>query len=104
MSFDPRHIAPSTRRDPTVCIPRYVVGAMPKLKASDRAKLPDRAFAYIDSSGKRRLPIHDEVHIRNALARFDRVAFEDDAAEERARRRLLNAAKKYGIAPVGFMT
>jgi class 3 adenylate cyclase len=77
---------------------------MARLKASERAKLPDRAFAYVESSGRRRLPIHDEVHVRNALARFDRVAFEDDAAEERARERLLIAAKKYGIAPIGFMT
>ena len=77
---------------------------MSRLKASERAKLPDRAFAYVDSSGRRRLPIHDEAHVRNALARFDRVAFEDDAAEERARRRLLNAAKNHGIVPVGFMT
>jgi len=49
------------------------------------------------------LPIHDESHVKNALARFGRVAFEDDAARERARRRLLNAAKKYGIVPVGFI-
>jgi class 3 adenylate cyclase len=77
---------------------------MSRLKTSERAKLPDRAFAYIDSSGKRRLPIHDEAHVRNALARFERVAFEDDAAEERARTRLLNAAKRHGIVPVGFVT
>ncbi|MDP8957528.1 MAG: adenylate/guanylate cyclase domain-containing protein [Actinomycetota bacterium] len=76
---------------------------MAKLKASERAKLPDSAFAYIDSSGNRRLPIHDEAHVRNALARFERVAFEDDAARERARKRLLNAAKKFGIVPVGFI-
>lgn len=77
---------------------------MAKLTKKERAGLPDRAFAYVDSQGHRRLPIHDEAHVRNALARFDRVAFEDDAAEERARRRLLNAAKKYGIVPVGFVT
>jgi class 3 adenylate cyclase len=77
---------------------------MAKLKASERAKLPDSAFAYVDSRGRRRLPIHDEAHVRNALARFDRVAFEDDAGRERARKRLLNAAKKYGIVPVGFIT
>jgi class 3 adenylate cyclase len=77
---------------------------MSRLKTSERAKLPDRAFAYIDSSGKRRLPIHDEAHVRNALARFERVVFEDDAAEERARTRLLNAAKRHGIVPVGFVT
>jgi len=76
---------------------------MTKLTASERAKLPDRAFAYIDSKGRRRLPIHDEAHVRNALSRFERVSFEDDAARERARKRLLSRAKKYGIVPVGFM-
>ena len=76
---------------------------MAKLTAAERAGLPDRAFAYIDSRGRRRLPINDEVHVRNALARFDRVEFEDDAARERARRRLLNAAKRFGILPVGFV-
>src|SRR6266508_231417 len=77
---------------------------MARLKASDRARLPDSAFAYVDSRGRRRLPINDEAHVRNALARFDQVSFEDDAARERARKRLLNAAKKYGIVPVGFIT
>lgn len=69
----------------------------------ERAKLPDRAFAYIDSDGRRRLPIHDASHVRNALARFNQVAFEDDAARDRARTRLLNAAKRHGIMPIGFV-
>src|SRR5436190_13899729 len=77
---------------------------MPRLKSSKRERLPDRAFAYIDSRGRRRLPVHDKAHVRNALARFNQVAFEDDAGRERARTRLLNAAKKYGIVPVGFIT
>src|SRR2546427_3252153 len=77
---------------------------MSRLDASKRARLPVSAFAYVDSRGRRRLPIHDEAHVRNALARFTQVAFEDDAARERARKRLLNAAKKYGIMPVGFIT
>jgi class 3 adenylate cyclase len=81
----------------------FIVHGMPTLSARDRAKLPDSAFAYIDSGGRRRLPIHDESHVRNALARFQRVSFENDAARERARKRLLNAAKKYGIVPVGFI-
>ena len=76
---------------------------MPTLSARERASLPDRAFAYIDSNGNRRLPMHDESHVRNALARFARVKFENDAARERARRRLLQAAKRYGIVPVGFI-
>ena len=77
---------------------------MSRLDASKRARLPGSAFAYVDSRGRRRLPIHDEAHVRNALARFNQVAFEDDAARERARKRLLNGAKKYGIMPVGFIT
>ncbi len=77
---------------------------MAKLNARERASLPDRSFAYIDSGGRRRLPIHDEAHVRNALGRFERIRFEDDAAREKARRRLLIAAKKYGIVPVGFIT
>ena len=76
---------------------------MATLSARERASLPDRSFAYIDSTGRRLLPIHDEAHVRNALARFERVAFENDAARERARRRLLNAAKRFGIVPVGFI-
>jgi class 3 adenylate cyclase len=77
---------------------------MARLKASKRARLPDRAFAYIDSRGRRRLPIHDKAHVRNALARFGQVAFENEAARERTRQRRLNAAKKYRIVPVGFIT
>lgn len=76
---------------------------MALLDAATRAKLPDRAFAYIDARGRRLLPIHDEAHVRNALARFRQVRFEDDEARERARTRLLRAAKKYGIVPVGFI-
>ncbi len=77
---------------------------MSRLDAKKRARLSDRAFAYVDSHGRRRLPIHDEAHVRNALARFNQVVFEDEAARERARKRLLTAAKKYGILPIGFIT
>lgn len=76
---------------------------MAQLGAKARAGLPDSAFAYIDSKGRRRLPINDEAHVRNALARFDRVDFDDDEARGRARSRLLKAAKRYGILPVGFI-
>ena len=77
---------------------------MAPLDAKARAGLPDNAFAYIDSRGRRRLPINDEIHVRNALARFNQTTFEDEAARDRARTRLLKAAKKFGIVPVGFMT
>ena len=76
---------------------------MARLDARTRANLPDRAFAYVDSRGRRRLPIHDAEHVRNALSRFNQVAFEDEAARDRARTRLLRAAKKFGIVPIGFV-
>lgn len=78
--------------------------AMARLGAKERAQLPDSAFAYIDSSGQRRLPIHDAAHVRNALARFGQVHFEDEAARDRARSRLLRAAKRHGIMPIGFIS
>jgi class 3 adenylate cyclase len=77
---------------------------MPTLRARERRALPDRAFAYIDRQGKRRLPINDEGHVRAALARFNQVRFEDDDARAEACKRLLLAARKYGIVPIGFMT
>ena len=77
---------------------------MAPLDGKTRARLPDSAFAYVDSRGSRRLPINDEAHVRNALARFNQVRFENETARDRARARLLRAAKKYGIVPVGFMT
>ena len=77
---------------------------MGTLDAKQRASLPDRDFAYIDSKGKRKLPLNDESHVRNALARFNQVSYESDEARERAFRKVLKAASKYGIAPVGFVT
>ncbi len=76
---------------------------MARLSAAERAALPDRAFAYVDSTGARRLPIFDASHVRNALARFDQVQFESHAARDRARRRLLAAAKRFRIVPIGFI-
>lgn len=77
---------------------------MAKLDAKTRAQLPDSAFAYIDSTGKRRLPINDAPHVRNALSRFNQVVFDDEAARDRARLRLLRAAQKHGVAPIGFIS
>jgi class 3 adenylate cyclase len=77
---------------------------MPSLGAKERSGLPNSAFAYVDSTGRRVLPIHDEAHVRNAIARFGRVHFEDDLSRDQARMRLLKAAKKHGIMPLGFVS
>jgi class 3 adenylate cyclase len=76
---------------------------MARLGTTERARLPNSAFAYIDSQGRRVLPIYDEAHVRNALARFSQVNFEDEAARDRTRMRLLKAAQRFGIMPLGFV-
>ena len=54
-------------------------------------------------SGRRRLPIHDASHVRNALARFSQVQFEDEEARDR-RATAAEAAKRHGIMPIGFIS
>ena len=70
---------------------------MAELDAKDRDRLRSTQFAYVDSKGGEHLPIHDESHVRNAIARFNQTDFESTAAKERARRKILNAAEKHGI-------
>ena len=70
---------------------------MAELDTKDREKLRSTQFAYVDSKGGEHLPIHDESHVRNAIARFNQTDFESKAAKERARRKILNAADKHGI-------
>lgn len=70
---------------------------MPDLTTKDRERLRDSQFAYIDKRGEGHLPINDESHVRNAIARFNQTEFESMAAKERARRKILSAAEKHGI-------
>ncbi len=76
---------------------------MAELDSTNRRELKDSAFAYIDARGRRRLPIHDAAHVRNALSRFNQVIFDSPEARDRARTRLLKAASRHGIVPVGFV-
>ena len=70
---------------------------MAELDAKDRDRLRSTQFAYVDSKGGEHLPIQDESHVRNAIARFNQTDFESEAAKERARRKVLNAAETHGI-------
>jgi hypothetical protein len=70
---------------------------MPELDTEDREKLRSDQFAYVDSDGGEHLPINDASHVRNAIARYNQTEFEGKAAKERARRRILDAAKRYDI-------
>lgn len=70
---------------------------MPQLTEQRRDSLEDEQFAYVDSSGERKLPIHDESHVRNAIARFSQTEFGDKGARKAAAHRIIRAAGRYGI-------
>ena len=70
---------------------------MPELDTEHREKLQKDQFAYVDSTGGEHLPIHDESHVRNAIARWNQTDFESDTKKEEARKKILAAAKRHGI-------
>lgn len=70
---------------------------MAELDAEDRDQLRSNQFAYVDSDGGEHLPIHDESHVRNAIARFNQTDFESKAAKARASKKILAAAERHGI-------
>jgi hypothetical protein len=70
---------------------------MAELDTADRKKLSRRQFAYVDKQGEGHLPINDDSHIRNAMARWNQTDFPSKAAKERARRKIVAAARRHGI-------
>lgn len=70
---------------------------MAELTTKKRDRLRSSQFAYVDRKGEEHLPINDESHVRNAMARFNQTEFESAAAKERARKKILAAARRYDI-------
>ena len=70
---------------------------MPELSTAQRDRLKDSSFAYIDKGGERHLPINDDAHVRNAIARFDQTDFEDASAKHKAARKIMAAAQRHDI-------
>ena len=70
---------------------------MATLDTKDRDKLRSTQFAYVDKKGEEHLPINDASHVRNAIARFNQTEFESQAAKERARKKILSAAKRFDV-------
>ena len=70
---------------------------MAELDTADRKKLSRRQFAYVDRQGEGHLPINDDNHIRNAMARWNQTDFPSKAAKERTRRKIVAAARRHGI-------
>jgi hypothetical protein len=65
-----------------------------ELAAADRNKLPDSAYAF---PKKRKEPLTDAKHVRNALARFDQVEDVTDAERDQAFANIKKAAEHYGV-------
>lgn len=70
---------------------------MAELDTKGRDKLRKDDFAYVDRDGGEHLPTNDESHVRNAMSRWNQTDFHSTSAKEEARRKILAAAKKYGI-------
>jgi len=48
------------------------------------------------------LPVFDEAHVRNAMARFNQTDFKSDSEKSGAKSKIINKAKSYGIDTSGF--
>jgi len=70
---------------------------MPDLKEKQRKSMNKDVFAYVDRNGEGHLPLNDETHVRNAMARFNQTSFPSASAKESARRKVVAAAKRHGI-------
>ena len=70
---------------------------MATLTERDRDKLRKSQFAYVDRKGGEHLPINDESHIRNAIARWNQTDFQSETAKEKARQKIVGAARRHGI-------
>ena len=71
---------------------------MAELDTAKHDKVDKRQFAYVDREGVGYLPIHDESHVRNVMARWNQTVFPSRAAGERAtQRKILAAAHRHGI-------
>ena len=70
---------------------------MAQLDTEDRNALQNESFAWMDDKGERHLPINDEAHVRNAIARFNQTEFDEPGAKSSAARKIMAAARKHGI-------
>ncbi len=61
---------------------------------TEKTDLPDSVFAF---PGKRKEPLTDASHVRNAIARFDQVEDVTDSEREQAFANIRKAAEHYGV-------
>jgi Family of unknown function (DUF6582) len=71
-------------------VPRRTRG----LSTAEENRLPEDEFAFPE---QRKEPLTDAGHVRNAIARFDQVEGVTDSERDQAWKRILAAAKRYGV-------
>lgn len=64
------------------------------MSTAEQNRLADEDFAF---PAERKEPLSDAKHVRNAIARFDQVESVSDAERDRAWKRILAAAKRFGV-------
>jgi hypothetical protein len=64
------------------------------MSTADKDRLADQEFAF---PKERKEPLTDARHVRNAIARFDQVEGVSDAERDQAWKRIVAAAKRYGV-------
>lgn len=69
-------------------------GSPKALSTEDRNDMKDSTYAFPE---KRKEPLNDASHVRNAIARFDQVKDVSDKEREEAFHKIKAAAKKYGV-------
>ena len=64
------------------------------MSTAEKDRLKDTQFAFPD---KRKEPLNDAAHVRNAIARFDQVEGVSDAERDEAWKRISRAADRFGV-------
>jgi hypothetical protein len=67
---------------------------MSKLSTEDRKEISSREYAFPE---ERKEPLEDAAHVRNAIARFNQVKGVSEAEKDAAWKRIVAAAKKFGV-------
>ena len=71
-----------------------ISGRTQGMSAAEENRVPDESFAFPE---RRKEPLTDASHVRNAVARFDQVEGVSDVERDRAWGRIQSAARKYGV-------
>ena len=64
------------------------------MSTADKDRLDDQEFAF---PRERKEPLTDARHVRNAIARFDQVEGVSDVERDKAWKRILSAAERFGV-------